>query len=148
MEVIFLKDVRGVGRAHEIKNVADGYARNFLLPHHFAEVATPEKVAALKAAEAHKRAQIKEGEVRLDQKVASLEGKVVTLTLRATEKGGLFKAVSAKEVIKAILEQHSLEIAESCVTLPATVKTSGEHALALVGKNKKASMTLKIVPTI
>src|SRR4029079_5529100 len=98
MQVIFLKDVRGVGGANEIKNVADGYAVNFLFKNKIAEPATPERQAALEGkAKAHE-AELAKAEEELTQKVHSLRGKKIIIEARATEKGGLFKTITPKDI--------------------------------------------------
>ncbi len=143
MQVILLRDVRGLGRAHEVKNVADGYARNFLLAGRLAEVATPEKVSALEAKKRAHEAEVQKLEEILDKKVSSLNGKSISLSLRATEKGGLFKTLVAKDITKAILEQHSLEIPEGSIAVPP-IKTLGEHTITLASKKQKANIILKV----
>jgi len=148
MKVIFLKDVRRVGRAGEVKDVADGYAANFLFPSKSAEPATADKVAQIeKQKQAAAEAVRKEEEV-LSNKVVLLGGKVVTIPVRATPKGGLFKTVIAKDVAKAILAQHALQIPEESIVLASAIKTVGEHAVHLVAKNKKAEMTVVVAASV
>lgn len=144
MKVVLLKDVRGVGQRHEVKNVADGYATNFLFKNKLAEPATEEKVKQIETQkEALAEAQRKEDEV-LDKKVLSLKGKTISLSAKATEKGGLFKAITEKDIAKAILAEHSLQMPEESIELATPVKTTGEHAFSLRSKNLKAEMTLVI----
>lgn len=145
MKVIFLKDVRRVGRAGEIKDVADGYAANFLFPSKSAEPATPEKVAQIeKQKQVAAEVARKEDEV-LDTKVASLNGKKVTIAVRATPKGGLFKTVTVKDIAKAILGEHALQVPETALVLPEHMKTVGEHAVQVVSKHKKATLSVVIL---
>ncbi|MCX6820226.1 MAG: 50S ribosomal protein L9 [Candidatus Adlerbacteria bacterium] len=144
MKVLFLKDVRGVGRAMEIKNVADGYAVNFLFPQKFAEPATEETVKRVESQKKAAEDAIKKEEDILDKKVLSLKGKKITITAKATEKGGLFKSIVTKDVAKAILGEHALQIPESSITLTPT-KTVGEHKIVLASKNQKVDMTLVVV---
>lgn len=144
MKVIFLKDVKRVGRNGEIKNVADGYAANFLFPNKLAEPATEAKIAQFEKEKAAHAAELAKQESLQDKKVASLRGKSVTIAARATEKGGLFKTVTAKDIAKAILAQHSLEIGEDMITEPAPIKTVGEHAVSLHSKNQKAPLGVVI----
>ena len=125
MKVILLKDVRGVGMHGEIKNVTDGYAINGLFPKKLAEAATPEKIQQFEIKKAETLAEaVKEAE-QLDNKVAALRGKSVTISARATEKGGLFKAVHEKDVVKAILGEHALALPEESIKFPEAVKTVG-----------------------
>ncbi|MEI6863919.1 MAG: 50S ribosomal protein L9 [Candidatus Adlerbacteria bacterium] len=144
MKVLFLKDVRGVGRAMEIKNVADGYAVNFLFPQKFAEPATEETVKRVESQKKAAEDAIKKEEDILDKKVLSLKGKKITITAKATEKGGLFKSIVTKDVAKAILGEHALQIPENSITLTPT-KTVGEHKIVLASKNQKVDMTLVVV---
>ena len=145
MKVIFLKDVRGVGRAHEVKNVADGYAINFLFKQKLAEPATEEKVKALEAkAQAHE-AEVEKQEEELTKKVLSLRGKKIVLRARATEKGGLFKAIAAKDIMKAIKDEHEVELSEDVFTFPEHIKTVGEHMVLAQSKTQKAEIIVAIV---
>ncbi|MDO8518242.1 MAG: 50S ribosomal protein L9 [bacterium] len=145
MKVILLKDVRGVGQHNEVKNVADGYAVNFLFPQKLAEPATEEKI---KQIETHRKvqeeAQRAEAEV-LDQKVQSLKGKKISITARATEKGGLFKSISAKDVVKAVLVEHALQVPDEAILFPEPIKTVGEHPVLLSSKNVKVEMGVIVV---
>jgi large subunit ribosomal protein L9 len=145
MQVILLKDVRGVGHAHEVKNVADGYAVNFLFKQHFAEPATPEKMKALEAkAKAHE-AEILKQEEELTKKVLSLKGKKIVIKARPTEKGGLFKQIAPKDIVKAIKDEHGVELPDSAFTFPEHIKTIGEHIVLAHSKNAKAEITLGII---
>lgn len=139
MKVILLKDVRNVGMHGTIKEVADGFARNYLFAHKLAEPATEEKIAAFNAAAAAREAEARKAAEQLDTKVQSLNGKTVSLAVRATDKGGLFKAVGPADIAKAIRAEHSLEIPEESVVLSQPIKTVGEHALLLQSKSHKVS---------
>lgn len=146
MKVILLKDVRSVGQHGEVKNVADGYAFNFLFPKKLAEPATEEKIKQLEQKkQAHEAEAAKEAEA-LTNKVMQLRGKKVALQARATEKGGLFKSITKKDIAKAILAEHSLEIPESVIELMEDhIKTTGEHKVVLTSKGGKVELTVIVV---
>ena len=147
MKIILLKDIRGVGLHGEVKNVADGYAINGLFPKKLAEAATQEKITEVEAKRvAHEAQAVKEAE-QLDNKVAALRGKTVTISSRATEKGGLFKAVHEKDIVKAILGEHALALPEDAISFPEPVKTVGEHVVLLKSKNQKAELGVVVVAT-
>jgi len=148
MKVILLKDVRSVGQHDEVKNVADGYAFNFLFPKKLAEPATEEKIRQLEARKkAHEAELTKEAEA-LTNKVMQIKGKKVVIQARATEKGGLFKSIAKKDIAKAILAEHSLEIPESAIELTENhIKTTGEHKVVLVSSGGKAELAVVVVPT-
>lgn len=144
MKVILLKDVRGCGQANTVVSVADGYAHNFLLPHKYAVAATEEKIKELDAKKAALEAAKQKEEAELTHKVQSLEGKKVTIAARATEKGGLFKAVTAADIVKQIRLEHSLEIPEAAIEMDH-LKTVGEHPVRLGSKTAKAKLAVAIV---
>jgi large subunit ribosomal protein L9 len=145
MKVIMLKDVRGVGQHGTVQNVADGFAINKLFPQKLAEPATENAVKRIEA-EAHARAAaLAKEEEQLDAKVRGLRGKRVVIAARATEKGGLFKQVSAADIAKAVRTEHALEIPESAIHLPEHLKTIGEHPVLLRSKNEKAELVVAIV---
>jgi large subunit ribosomal protein L9 len=148
MKVILLKDVRGVGQHGEIKTVADGYAINALFPQRLAEPATQEKIAQHAAQKAEHEAQKLKEEEQLDNKVQSLRGKKVSLSVRATEKGGLFKAVHGSDVAKAILGEHALAIPEAAIHFTEPIKTVGEHVVMLHSKNQKAEFGVVVTPAV
>jgi large subunit ribosomal protein L9 len=147
MKVILLKDVRGVGRRHEVKNVADGYAVNFLFPHKAAEPATEEKLKHIQKEKDAALAQAQALQAQLQKKLDMLRGARVIISSRATEKGGLFKAVSTKDIAKAILAQHSLEIPEAHIIVGEPVRTTGEHAIQLKGAGSVVPLTVVVTAT-
>ncbi len=138
-----MRDVRGCGQANTIVEVAQGYAANFLLPHKYAIAATEEKIKEMEGKKAQHEAQKLKEEEELSKKIKSLESKQVTITARATEKGGLFKALGAQDISKAIKAEHSLEIPESSITTEP-IKTVGEHKVRLASKNSKAELAVVI----
>lgn len=148
MKVILLKDVRGVGQHGEVKNVADGYAINKLLPGKLAEPATAEKIKEIEAQAQARSAERQKEEEQLDAKVAGLNGKTISIPARATEKGGLFKSITEVDIAKAIRAAHSLELPESTIVLPEHIKTLGEHQVNLRSKNNKAALTLSVVASL
>lgn len=143
MKVILLKDIRGCGQANTIVDVAQGYAANFLLPHKYAIAATEDKIKEFEAKKAQIDAAKAHEEEQLSSKVKSLEGKRVTITARATEKGGLFKSLGVADISKAIRAEHSLEIPESSIEAEP-IKAVGEHSVRLRSKNSKAEMILVV----
>lgn len=141
-----LKDVRGVGQHGTVQNVADGYALNKLFPQKLAEPATDAAIKRIEAEAAARAAAVQKEEEQLDAKVKSLAGKRVNLTARATEKGGLFKQISAADIAKAVRLEHSFEIPESAIHLPEHLKTLGEHPVLLRSKHAKSELVVAITP--
>ena len=148
MKVILLKDVRGVGQHGEVKNVADGYAINFLFPQKLAEPATEERVKQIETQKQAHEAELAKQEQELADKILQLRGKRVALSARATEKGGLFKAIAVKDVLAAIKAEHAISLPETAVHLPEHIKTVGDHAALLSSKNQKIELIVSIVPAV
>lgn len=126
MKVILLKDTPKVGHAGEIKDVADGFALNVLLPQKRAEKATPEKVQAIQkamaeAANAHT--------AQIAQIVASYKAlDTVVIEAKATESGGLFKSITLKDVC-AEIESTGVHAQEDYFTLERPFKSVGTFEL-------------------
>lgn len=144
MKVILLKDIKGVGKRHEIKNVADGYAVNFLFPQKAAEPATEAKIKQLEGQRVAHEAEQQKLEEQLNHKILILKGKKVVIVARATEKGGLFKGITLKDVSKAILAEHSVEIPETSIHLPAPIKTVGEHPVQISNKSNVIELIVEV----
>lgn len=105
MKVILLQNVPGVGRIDEMKDVADGYARNFLFPHHLAVPASAKAASDLE--QKHRRAAREaEADLREQQKLAEkLEGFEIEVRERASTSGVLYAAVTAQTVARALQRQ-------------------------------------------
>lgn len=146
MRIILLKDVRKVGRKDEVKDVADGYAINFLLPRNLAVTATPDRLAAFEKKQAAVAQAHAVAEAAIDGNIRSLEGRRIALSLRATPKGGLFKSVTTSDIISSIREQANAEIPEDAVVLEEPIKTTGEHRIRLRSNHASAELMLVITP--
>ena len=145
MRVVFLDDVEGVARAGEIKNVADGYARNYLLPRKLAAAATTTMV---QQAEARAKAIAREQE-KVDEAaravVAKLGDKPLVLKARAGEQGKLFGSVTASDIAAAINKRAKAEVEHRQVLLEAPIKEVGtfEVAVALT-RNVRVQVTVAV----
>ena len=128
MKVIFLKDVKGVGRKGEIKEVNDGYARNALLPKKLAEIATNANVEVVKKNNEMKKVAHEAYVVKLKQLAKSLEGTKLHFILKAGTKGELFGSVSEKDIEK---ELKKYKASDATVILANPIKTIGTHAATL-----------------
>ncbi|MBU0612180.1 50S ribosomal protein L9 [Patescibacteria group bacterium] len=142
MKIIFLKDVPRVGKKHDVKDVNDGYAINFLLPHKLAEMATTKTLADL---ERRKKEILIEKEIQEDLLVKNLEkikGKAVVIKGRANEKGSLFSAIHKKEIVEAMKREHNAEINEEFLTLEKPIKEVGDFEIQIEIRKKKSSFKL------
>jgi large subunit ribosomal protein L9 len=127
MEVLFVKDVPGVGKAGQTKKVADGYARNFLLPRHLAVVAT---TGAMKQAESLRQASVKrETETRDEARALAtiLEKARLTFRMKAGESDRLFGAITAGDIAEALERDHHIMIDKRKIDLDTPIKELGER---------------------
>jgi len=126
MKVIFIQDVKGQGKKGEEKNIADGYARNFLLPKGLAVEATAANLNNLKG-QKESQAYKKEQEIKAAEEIkAKLEGVTVKLSAKAGENGKLFGSVTAKDIAEALKKQHNIDVDKRKIVLNGDIKTTGD----------------------
>lgn len=125
MKVIFNTDVRGQGKKGEMKEVSDGYARNYLLPRKLASEATADALNALKLKEKAKAAQMAKEKALAEENAKRLSGVVVQISARAGQGGRLFGAVTSQEIADALREQHGIEIEKNKIVQSEPIKSFG-----------------------
>ncbi|MFA6383055.1 MAG: 50S ribosomal protein L9 [Parcubacteria group bacterium] len=129
MRVILLQDVNNIGKQGDIKDVSDGYARNFLLPKKLAEIATPETMRKAEIMKA-KQAEVQQADLQKIQALAeSLQGREVVI--QAKEKDGkLFGSINAKAIAKE-MKKDNLDINDKSIILPEPIKEIGEYEVKI-----------------
>lgn len=131
MKVLLVQDVDDLGFAGEIKDVATGYGRNFLIPNGLAVLATP---GALKEADLHRR-RATERRQRLADEVAALAAAIGQKTLvfqaKAGEKGRLYGSVTTAEIADKLAEVIEQEIDRRKITLDTPIKQLGTHKVGV-----------------
>lgn len=130
MRVIFLENIKGVARIGDIKNVADGYARNFLFAKNLARPATAD---AEKQAELLKSKREKHYETSKEEAL-ELAKKLENLTLELAEdtndEGHLYGSINEKKIVAA-LKERGINLKEENINLPQHLKTVGEHEVEI-----------------
>jgi len=143
MKVVFLADVKNIGKKGEIKNVADGFARNFLFPQKLSELATN---AAMQKSqlEMSKEMQAQEEALQKIQKLAEkLAGSEIVIQAKA-KKGKLFGAVSKKKILKE-LEKMGVSVEEKAIILKESIKEVGDYEIKVeLGHGIETTFNLKI----
>lgn len=145
MHVILLQDVPKVGQKFDIKNVADGYASNYLIPRRLAERATEERISRIKEI---KSREVKEKEIEislLHKNLAALKNAVVTFTAKASEAGHLYEGIHANDITDALKKQHRIDISPSMLELPHPLKSVGEHTIVIQAQNHRGSVKVLVV---
>ena len=141
MKVILQQDVRGQGKKGQMIEVAEGYARNFLLPRKLAVPATADAMNTMRLQEKAKRAEEARQKAEAQAMAEKLKGVVVKLTAKAGANGKLFGAVTSKEVSDALQSQHGIELAKNKIVMDEPIKGFGSYEL-------KAKLGFEISGTI
>lgn len=130
MKVILLEDIENLGKKYDVKDVADGFARNSLIPKKLAKIADEK---SLKWLESQKASMEKEAEEQLKQaqEIASkLDGYEVVISVPVGEEGQLFSSISAQKIADKIGEM-GFKIKKSQIDLSEPIKEQGEYPLKL-----------------
>ena len=146
MKVIFNVDVRGQGKKGEMKEVSDGYARNYLLPRKLATEATADNLNALKLKEKAKAAQIAKEKAQAEENARKLSGVQVIIRAKAGNGGKLFGAVTSQEISKALKEQFDIDIEKNKIVQADPIKTFGAFTVkAKLGYEVSGTINLMVV---
>ena len=127
MKVILKADVRGKGKKGQMIEVAEGYARNFLMPKGLAVLATADAVNTMRLQEKAKAkadAEAKAAATEIAEKLKGLQVKVVS---KGGEGGKLFGAVTGREIAAALKEQHGVDIDSKKLVLDEPIKSVGSY---------------------
>ena len=141
MKVILQQDVRGQGKKGQLIEVAEGYARNFLLPRKLAVPATADAVNTMKLKEKAKKAEDARLKAEAEAIVEKLKNSPVKVTARAGANGKLFGAVTSKEVSDALQAQYGIELAKQKIVMDEPIKAFGTYEL-------KAKLGYEVTGTI
>ena len=127
MKVIFQQDVRGQAKKGEMKEVSDGYARNYLLPRNLAVEANKDNLNALALKEKAKKAQEAKERAAAVANAERLKDIIVTVRAKAGANGKLFGAVTSQEITDALKEQHGIEIEKNKLVQGEPIKAYGSY---------------------
>ena len=130
MQVILLQNVEKIGKRYEIKKVADGYARNFLIPKGLAKPATE---AAVKWAELQREIEAKKSEEDLkeaQQTASKLDGFELNMQVKVGEEGQLFESITAQKISEG-LKEAGFDVKKSQIVLSDPIKEAGEFPVKI-----------------
>ena len=131
MKVILLQDVAGQGRRGQALNVAEGYARNYLLPRGLASPATKGKMKELaerKTADEAKERKLAQAAEELAEK---MRGLTVVVKTKSGEAGKLFGSVNSKDVAEGLEEQHKIKIDKKKMVIKEPIKQLGRYPITI-----------------
>lgn len=143
MKVIFLKDVKGKGKKGEIKNVADGYAHNFLIKQGLAIEANNANVSTLDAQKKKEEKQAAEELAEAKKLKETIEKITVELSAKAGEGGRLFGSITTKQIAEELQKKHGIKIDKRKMELTDAIRTLG-HTKVPVKLHPEVLATLTV----
>lgn len=143
MKVILLKDVKGTGKKGDVKEVSDGYARNFLLKKGLAKEASG---ANLKELDEQNKSKERKAQIEFEE--ATLLGKqmenvVIKIAVKAGEGGRIFGSITSKEISEQLKEQKNIDIDKRKILLPEPIKTLGTTSVE-IKLHQKVNTKIKV----
>ncbi|MGC9605687.1 MAG: 50S ribosomal protein L9 [Minisyncoccia bacterium] len=129
MRIILLKDVPKLGKKYDVKDVPAGYALNLLIPTGAAVAAVPEAMKRLKAERAKAEGERKLQEDLIAKNLKGLDGLVLSVSGKASDKGHLFAGLHREAIAAEILKQTQLQVDPSFIQLEHPIKEAGEHEI-------------------
>lgn len=147
MEVIFIQDVPNQAQAGEVRRVADGYARNYLIPQGLAEMATPEVLKRLhKIKAAGDATRIRETEV-MEELAMALDGTSVNVIARVTPTGRYYGAITSAQIAAQLSATVGREIDRRLMEAGEPIREPGEYDVVLRWGNE-IQATIHIVAEV
>jgi len=147
MRVILKREVAGLGRPGDVKDVADGYAQNFLLPRGLAIEATAGELKVLARARDAKRAKADRAHADAEELAKRLSQTTLVFRLKAGEQGKTFGSVTNKDIADALQREHKVEVDRTKVHLPEPLKSLGVHTIEIrLLTDVRANVTVAIEP--
>ena len=141
MKVILQQDVKGQGKKGQLIEVAEGYARNVLLPRKLAVPATADAMNTMQLREKAKKAEDARLKAEAEAVSEKLKNSPVKVTARAGANGKLFGAVTSKEVSDALQAQFGIELAKQKIVMDEPIKAFGNYEL-------KATLGYEVTGTV
>ena len=147
MKVLLIQDVDNVGYAGDVKDVANGYGRNYLLPQNLAVLATPgalKQADTIRATAEKRRAQETEDAKAIANQIVGLK---FMFERRAGETGKLYGSVTSGDIAEAILEKTGIELDKRKVALPEPIRNLGEQEVPIkIMIDVTTSVNVEVVP--
>jgi large subunit ribosomal protein L9 len=147
MRVVFLEEVEGTARTGDIKNVAGGFARNYLLPRKLAAPATPHyiEIAQQKATkEARRQSKLDEDAQRL---VPQVEGREITIEVRVGDQDKMFGSVTARDIAEQLSQLTKIDLEHRQIDLKQPIREIGDHEVKVrLTRNVVAGVTVHVLP--
>jgi len=147
VRVILRREVAGLGRPGDVKDVADGYAQNFLLPRGFAVEATAGEMKVLARARDAKQAKQDRAHAEAEELAKRLSETTLVFRLKAGDQGKTFGSVTSKDIAEALQREQKVDVDKTKVHLPEPLKALGVHKVEIrLLTDVRANVTVAIEP--
>lgn len=130
MKVILLKEVNKLGHAGDVKEVSDGFARNFLFAQGLAEPATPQNLQTHLRRQAEVKTRNEKERVFYQKLAENLQSSELHFNIKVGEKGQTFGSVSSQDIVEKLAEQ-GIKIEKDWIRLEQSIKTTGEQMVKI-----------------
>ena len=145
MKVILLTDVKGKGKKDQVLDVADGYAKNYLIAKKLAVAADAQNLNELKNREASKQYKYDQEKTAATELAAKLNDTTVVLKRKAGVDSKLYGAVTSKEIVQQLMQDHGLDVDKKKLSLDAPIKAFGTYAIKVkLFNNITATLTVQV----
>ncbi len=140
MKVILLEDIKDLGKKFDVKNIKDGYARNFLLPRNLAKIATNKAIKELEAKKAAWQKQEEGEKSKIEALAKNLAEQKFEFSLKTGDKGEVFGSVNKDDI------KNKLSLPEVEVELERPIKKLGLHQVKIsLGKGVEAEIKINVI---
>lgn len=130
MKVILLQDIESLGKKGDIKNVADGHARNFLFPKNLAKPATKEAIKELEKEKETETQQAEEELKKIEEIVSQMDGLEFDVLEKIDESGKLYGSINEIKIVK-IIKDKGFNIKKKQIKIPQPIKETGEYPVTI-----------------
>lgn len=146
MKVILLQDVDGLGKAGDLKEVANGYARNYLLPRQFAAAATPALLENHKQRIAAQQRKVEKQAESNRQQVERLNQISLTFKARVGRQGRLYGSITSQDIAAGLREAEGITIDRRMIDLPNPIRTIGTFQIPVkIAQKMEPKITVNVV---
>jgi large subunit ribosomal protein L9 len=130
MKVILLKDVEKLGKKYEIKEVKNGYARNYLIPRGLAKIANEKNLKWLEKQKELEEKKAEEELVKVQNAASAIDGQEIIIPVKIGEDGQLFESINLQKIYEK-LKEMGFDIKKSQILLPSPIKELGEFPVKI-----------------
>jgi large subunit ribosomal protein L9 len=146
MKVILLQDVEGLGKAGDLKEVANGYARNYLLPRKLAAGATPALIANREQRIAAEKRRLEKQEALQRQLAERLNQVKLTFKARVGREGRLYGSITSQDIALGLREAEGISIDRRVIELPNPIRSTGTFQVPVkIARNLEPRITVTVL---